>query len=187
MRPGFLFKEAAASEQRRIFAGRHLPGPLIRPDLLPFLPGLDGLRFHALHTDDAADAYRLALHHDVNGAFNPAADPPLDTGNPRQAPGHTHRARPPGRRTHCAVRRLEAPRRTGLPHLFDAVLRLPLMNTARARDELGWTPRRSSTDALSQFCAAYATEPEKTPRRSRGTKRNEPCGAGDQGTEGVAR
>lgn len=61
MRPAFLFKRESGSEQRRIFGGRFLPGPLARPDLLPALPDIPGLRVQALHTDDAAHAYRLAL------------------------------------------------------------------------------------------------------------------------------
>lgn len=78
MRPGFLFKAESASEQRRIFGGRFLPGPVARPELLPFLPDVPGLRVQALHTDDAARACQLALHREVSGAFNLAADPPLD-------------------------------------------------------------------------------------------------------------
>ncbi|MEU0221339.1 NAD-dependent epimerase/dehydratase family protein, partial [Streptomyces sp. NPDC006265] len=78
MRPAFLFQRESASEQRRIFGGRFLPGPLARPELLPFLPDIPGLRVQALHTDDAANAYRLALRSDVRGAFNLAADPPVD-------------------------------------------------------------------------------------------------------------
>lgn len=34
------------------------------------------------------------------------------------------------------------------PGLLDAVLRLPLMDTTRARTELGWTPRHDSHAAL---------------------------------------
>ncbi|MCT7353558.1 NAD-dependent epimerase/dehydratase family protein, partial [Streptomyces sp. 15-116A] len=79
MRPAFLFKRESASEQRRIFGGRFLPGQLMRPDLLPFLPDIPGLRVQALHTDDAATAYRLAvLDGDAKGAFNLAAEPPVD-------------------------------------------------------------------------------------------------------------
>ncbi len=75
MRPGFLFKRASASEQRRLFAGPLLPQRLVRPSLIPAVPDLPGLRFQALHTDDAADAYRRAVARPVSGAFNLAADP----------------------------------------------------------------------------------------------------------------
>ncbi|NEB09880.1 NAD-dependent epimerase/dehydratase family protein, partial [Streptomyces coelicoflavus] len=79
MRPAFLFKRESASEQRRIFGGRFLPGPAARPERLPFLPDIPGLRVQALHTDDAAGAYRLAVRSGTaRGAFNLAAEPPVD-------------------------------------------------------------------------------------------------------------
>ncbi len=37
------------------------------------------------------------------------------------------------------------------PHLFDAVLRLPIMDTTRARAELGWTPRHDSLQAVHEI------------------------------------
>ncbi|WP_461030886.1 NAD-dependent epimerase/dehydratase family protein, partial [Streptomyces sparsus] len=79
MRPGFLFKRQSAMEQRRLFAGPLLPHRLVRPGVLPVLPGVAGLRFQALHSDDAADAYLRALTTPVSGAFNLAAEPPVDT------------------------------------------------------------------------------------------------------------
>lgn len=78
MRPGFLFKRESASEQRRIFAGRLVPGRLVRARLIPAVPDLPGLRFQALHTDDAAAAYIAAVSRPVSGAFNLAAGPPVD-------------------------------------------------------------------------------------------------------------
>jgi hypothetical protein len=42
------------------------------------------------------------------------------------------------------------------PGLFDAVLRLPIMDTTRARTELGWAPRRSATEALGEFFAGLS-------------------------------
>ncbi|WP_405666600.1 NAD-dependent epimerase/dehydratase family protein [Streptomyces sp. NBC_01166] len=151
MRPGFLFKRTAASEQRRIFGGRHLPGILLRPDLLPFVPDLKGLRFQVLHTDDAAEAYRLALTNDVRGAFNLAADSVTDA---RQL-GELLRARVVRAPTALVRGALAAAWRThavpASPHLFDAVLRLPVMDSARAREELGWRPAYSATEALTAF------------------------------------
>ncbi|MYS27389.1 NAD-dependent epimerase, partial [Streptomyces sp. SID7804] len=37
------------------------------------------------------------------------------------------------------------------PHLFDAVLRLPLMDCTRARVELGWRPVRDATQVMEEF------------------------------------
>lgn len=152
MRPAFLFKRESASEQRRIFGGRFLPGPLARPELLPLLPDVPGLRVQALHTDDAAEAYRLAVRSaTARGAFNLAADPPLDAA----VLGELLGARPvrlPRTAARSAVaaawnlRLLPAS-----PHLFDAVLRLPLMDCTRAHEELGWRPRWTATEVLEEF------------------------------------
>jgi nucleoside-diphosphate-sugar epimerase len=151
MRPAFQFKEESASGQRRIFAGRWFPGQLIRPDLLPLLPGLPGLRLQLLHTDDAADGYVRAVLRDVRGAFNLAADPVLDG----ELLARFFDARPVTVPAPAARAALTAAWRMRLapasPDLLDAVLRLPVMTTARARQELGWEPARTSLEALEAF------------------------------------
>ncbi|MFI2433391.1 SDR family oxidoreductase [Streptomyces sp. NPDC018693] len=151
MRPAFLFKRESASEQRRIFGGRFLPGPLARPDLLPFLPDIPGLRVQALHTDDAAEAYRLALRAEVRGAFNLAAEPPVDA----ELLGGMLDARPVRLPRTAARSAIAAAWGLHLlpasPHLFDAVLRLPLMDCTRARVELGWRPERAAPEVLEEF------------------------------------
>lgn len=151
MRPAFLFKRASASEQRRIFAGRLLPGRLVRPGLIPAVPDLPGLRFQALHTDDAASAYLAAATLDVRGAFNLAADPPIDG----EVLAGLLRARrfsfptAPVRTALAAAWRLHMV--PASPDLFDAVLRLPLMDSARARTELAWQPRHTAVQAVEEF------------------------------------
>jgi nucleoside-diphosphate-sugar epimerase len=151
MRPAFLFKRQSASEQRRIFGGRFLPGPLARPELLPFLPDIPGLRMQALHTDDAANAYRLAVRSDVRGAFNLAAEQSVDA----QVLGEMLGARPVRLPRTAARSAIAAAWGLHLlpasPHLFDAVLRLPLMDCTRARAELGWRPERTATEVLEEF------------------------------------
>ncbi|MEG8280311.1 SDR family oxidoreductase [Streptomyces sp. AHA2] len=151
MRPAFLFKWESASEQRRIFGGKFLPGPLARPDLLPFLPDVPGLRMQALHTDDAAHAYRLAVRQEVRGAFNLAAEPAVDA----RLLGEMLGARPVRLPRTAARSAIAAAWGLHLlpasPHLFDAVLRLPLMDSARARTELGWEPQRTATEVLEEF------------------------------------
>jgi nucleoside-diphosphate-sugar epimerase len=153
IRPGFIFKREAATEQRRLFAGPLLPNPLVRSRLVPVVPNLPGLRFQALHSLDAADAFRLAVVRDVRGPFNIAADPVIGA---RELAGLLGaRVVPvPAAAVRAAVaaawqlRLLPAS-----PHLLDAVLRLPIMSSARARAELGWQPRHSSLDAIGEFLA----------------------------------
>lgn len=150
MRPGFLFKEESASEQRRIFGGHFIPGQLARPELLPFIPDL-GVRVQVLHTSDAARAFLLALTSDVSGAFNLAADPPLDA----HVLCELFHAR--AFRLRSAAARSTLATAWGLhlavvpPQLLDAVLRLPLMDCSRARAELGWEPEYTSVEALQEL------------------------------------
>ncbi|MFI7656673.1 NAD-dependent epimerase/dehydratase family protein [Streptomyces albidoflavus] len=151
MRPAFLFKESAAGEQLRIFGHRLLPGRLLRPDLLPVLPGVRGLRFQALHTDDAADAYARAVVQEVRGPFNLAADPVID-GQVLAGLLESRSVELPPALPRAALSAGWRLRALGAsPGLFDAVLRLPLLDTARARAELGWSPEHSATEALDAF------------------------------------
>ncbi|MFI7350960.1 SDR family oxidoreductase [Streptomyces sp. NPDC049936] len=152
MRPAFLFKRESASEQRRIFGGRFLPGPAARPGALPFLPDVPGLRVQALHTDDAAHAYRLAVRsEDARGAYNLAAEPVVDA----EVLGEMFGARPvrlPRTAARSAIAAAWGLRLLpASPHLFDAVLRLPLMDCTRARVELGWRATLSATEVLEEF------------------------------------
>ncbi|WET82366.1 NAD-dependent epimerase/dehydratase family protein [Amycolatopsis sp. QT-25] len=167
LRPGFLFQKAAAPEQRRLFGGPLVPGKLVRPSLIPVLPDIPQLRIQTAHTDDVADAYRRCALQDVKGAFNIAADPVLDT----RALARIFGAKPvkvPAvfvRRALAAAWSLHLIPAT--PGLFDAVLHLPVMDCTRAREELGWTPRYSSEDAIAAFLEGlregegFPTEPLK--------------------------
>src|SRR5918994_5877553 len=79
LRPGFIFQWTAGTEQRRLFAGPLLPRPLLRRGRVPVIPVPEGLRFQALHSDDAARAFLLAALDDgARGAYNVASDPVID-------------------------------------------------------------------------------------------------------------
>jgi UDP-glucose 4-epimerase len=151
LRPGFVFKHGAASEQRRLFAGPLLPGALIRPGLVPVVPDLPGLRFQAVHTADVAEAFRLAATSGVRGAFNVAADPVVDAALLADCLHARVVSVPawPVRAALAAAWRLHLVPAT--PGLLDTVLRVPIMDTSRARTELGWTPRHTSRDAIEEF------------------------------------
>ncbi|MGD9483266.1 NAD-dependent epimerase/dehydratase family protein [Streptomyces sp. TRM70308] len=157
MRPAFMFKEASAMEQRRLFMGPFLPHRLVRPGVVPALPDVPGLRFQVLHTDDAADAFARAVVRPVSGAFNLAAEPPIDAAVLGGLLGARTVRMPRAalRGALAAAWRLRAV--PASPHLFDAFVRLPLMDTGRAHRELGWAPRRSGPQTLAEFLSALRT------------------------------
>jgi UDP-glucose 4-epimerase len=83
MRPAFILQISAASQQRRLFVGPLLPGRLVRQGLVPVLPWPRGLRFQAVHADDAADAYRRAVVEPVRGrSTSQLAPSSLASGSP---------------------------------------------------------------------------------------------------------
>jgi len=151
LRPGFIFKRESASQQRRLFIGPLLPNKLVRPGLVPVVPDLPGLRFQALHTADAGQAYRLAALGEVRGAFNIAAEPVVDAAVLAECLGARTVAVPlwPVRTALWLAWQLHLV--PASPYLFDAFLRLPIMDITRARTELGWSPRYSSREALEEF------------------------------------
>lgn len=153
LRPGFIFKRTSAAAQRRLFAGPLLPNLLGRASAVPVVPDLPGLRFQALHSMDAADAYRRALTTDVHGAFNVAAEPVLDAQQLAELLDARVVAIPPrlARTAVAAAWRLHAI--PASPTLLDLALSLPVMDTSRARRELGWEPQHGSLEAISEFLA----------------------------------
>lgn len=165
LRPALIFKRDAAAEIRRYFAGPFLPNPLVRRPLIPVVPKAERLVFQAVHSLDVGEAYRLAVVGDARGAFNVAADPVLDA----EALGEALAARPIP--VHAGALRAAASLSWRLrlqptePSWLDMALGVPLMDTARARSELGWRPRYRSDEALVDLLhgmrdgAAYDTPP----------------------------
>jgi UDP-glucose 4-epimerase len=151
MRPAFTFQRRAATEQRRIFGGPFVPRRLLRPGRLPRLPVPRGLCFQAVHAGDVAEAYRLALVSDVEGAFNLAAEPPID-GPVLGALLETATVEVPRLVARMAMSvGWHAHLLPADPALLDLILDLPLMDTTRARTELDWAPSRTGTQALHEM------------------------------------
>lgn len=151
LRPAFTFRTEASPEQQRIFAGPLLPGRLVGHRWVPVIPDVPRLRFQALHGDDVADAYRRAVLQPVRGAFNVAAEPVLDA----RALGDIFGSPVVPVPTWAARSALAAAWHLRLvpasPTLLDLFLSLPVLDTTRARTELGWTPRHSSRAAIESF------------------------------------
>jgi UDP-glucose 4-epimerase len=153
MRPALIFKREAASGIRRLFAGPFLPSPLVRRELIPAVPRTERLCFQAVHSYDVGDAYRRAALSEVRGAFNIAAEPVLGT----EALSRLLAARP--LRVHPGLLRAGAALSYRLhlqpsePGWLDMGLAVPLMDTTRARSELGWKPGQGADDALRDLLA----------------------------------
>jgi UDP-glucose 4-epimerase len=156
LRPGLIFQRGAASEIRRLFAGPFLPTALVSPRRIPAVPRHPRLRFQAVHADDIADAYRRAIVGEARGAFNIAADPILDG----EELGRLLGARPAP--VPAAVLRSGAAAAFGLrltpmpPGWIDMALSVPVMDTSRAREVLGWQPRRDAGSALLELLDGMA-------------------------------
>jgi UDP-glucose 4-epimerase len=151
LRPALIFKREAASEIARYFAGPLLPGPVLRPGLLPVVPGVQGLEFQVVHSLDVADAYRLALVQDVSGAFNVAAEPPLDSGSLAAALRARSIRLPPAPVRAAAKLAWRLRLQPTSPGWLDMGLGSPLMSTERARDILGWAPLHDANETLHEL------------------------------------
>jgi UDP-glucose 4-epimerase len=157
LRPCFIFKRESGSEQHRIFAGPLVPRALFRAQRLPVVPLPAGLRFQALHADDAAQAYRLALTNTAaRGAYNVAADPVIDTSALAEL-FHARRVIIPAVIARAAVGgawRLRLARADDA--LLNLMLKLPTLDTGRITRELGWRPRRTGLEALEEMFGGLA-------------------------------
>jgi nucleoside-diphosphate-sugar epimerase len=154
LRPGFIFQRDAAAGVRRLFAGPLLPGALVRH--VPIVPRHPRLRFQAVHADDVAQAYRLALRSDARGAFNVAPEPVLDGDELARALG-ARAVDVPGPLLRAGADLTWRLRLQPTPAGWvDLALAVPIMDTTRAREQLGWSPRRSAVDAFLDLVGGLA-------------------------------
>jgi nucleoside-diphosphate-sugar epimerase len=153
LRPGLIFKREAASEIRRLFAGPLLPGSLVRRELIPVLPVTDRLVLQAVHSYDVGEAFRLALVSDARGAFNVAAEPALDPAGLAGLFGARRVTVPERALRTAASLSFKLRLQPSEPGWLDMGLGVPLMDTTRIREELGWRAAHTSTQALEELLA----------------------------------
>ncbi|MCI4063681.1 NAD-dependent epimerase/dehydratase family protein [Micromonospora sp. R77] len=156
LRPGLIFQRDAGTEITRYFLGPLAPVRLLRYGRIPLVPANRRLRMQAVHADDVADAYAKAVLGEARGAFNVAADPVL---TPELVARHFHGwtvpVAAPVLRVAAALtwRARLQPVDAGWVELG---LNAPLMSSARAETELGWTPRIDALTALKELFAGMA-------------------------------
>ncbi|HET7418023.1 MAG TPA: NAD-dependent epimerase/dehydratase family protein [Solirubrobacterales bacterium] len=151
LRPGLIFKAEAGSEIRRLFAGPFLPGFLVRKRLVPVIPRVPRLRFQAVHSRDVGEAYRQAVVRDVSGAFNIAAEPEIGVEELCEFFGARSFPLPAGALRGAAQLSWKLRLQPSSPGWIDLALGVPMMDTSRARAELGWEPAVSSLDAFDDL------------------------------------
>lgn len=156
LRPALVFQRRAASEIAGLFIGRLIPtGWLgsVRPPVLP-MP-LQAIS-QVVHADDVADAFWRVIDRQAAGAFNIATEPVVDP--PLVASVLRSRWVPVRLRTVRALMWVSWKLRlqTSDPGWIDIAATVPVMSTARARDELGWTPRVPATVALEDLLRGVA-------------------------------
>jgi len=169
MRPALIFKRDAATEIRRLFLAPWWPRHLFHPSLIGLVPYHPRLRFQVVHSFDVGEAFRLALTKDVRGAFNLASEQVLTSAvlgsayGARQVPVSQRFLRGAAALTwHLRLQHSD-------PGWVDLGLDSPLIDSSRARSELGWSATRTSLQSFHELLqgvydgAGLATPPLAPP------------------------
>ncbi len=146
MRPALIFRHDVAHEIRRLFLGGVVPARLLGPWIRRIVESLP-TEFQVVHSRDVADAFARAALSGAAGAFNLAAEPSLGTpASPSWLEPIAH---------NLAAIAWRARLVAAEPGWVDLALRAPLMDTERAREHLGWTPRHSAQETLTELLEGF--------------------------------
>jgi len=167
MRPGIVLQGAAGSALLRYGLPSWVPSALVRH--LPVLPLDREFTVQAVHADDVADAVLRALELRAEGAFNLAAEPALTREVLAVALGARAVHLPAPLLRWAAAATWWARLQPVDPGWLDLAFAVPLMDTARAREVLGWEPVVDARAALAEAVAGMAagagtTSPALRPR-----------------------
>ena len=148
LRPGIVGQAAASSAQMRYGLPGIVPAGLLR--LLPVLPLDRSLRVSMVHAGDVADAVARVLDQRAVGAFNLAADPPITTDRIAEALGARPVHVPSGVLHWLAWLSWRAHLQPIDGGWLDMAFALPLLDSGRARRELGWAPTKDAVEVLHE-------------------------------------
>jgi len=167
LRPGIIGQRAAGSALLRYGLPGFVPGSVLGH--VPVLPLDRRLRIPTVHADDVAAAVAAALAGAVPGPFNLAAEPPVTSPDIAEALGARLVHVPsPVLRTgmslawHARLQQVD-------PGWLDLGFAVPLLETSRARSELGWAPQVDGLTVLAEMLSgmrdsAAAASPVLRPR-----------------------
>ncbi len=157
-RPTVVVQREAAWMIRSLYLGPLVPRvalKLLRGGVLPILPLPAGIGLQFVHADDVGDAVIRLVQQRARGSFNIAADT-LDG----RAAAALVGARPIDVAPcvmRSAITALSVARLIALtPGWYDVATNTPLMDTSKARHELGWAPARSSTESARELIDGLA-------------------------------
>ncbi|MCG8922070.1 NAD-dependent epimerase/dehydratase family protein [Lentzea sp. CC55] len=158
VRPALVAQAGASASFLALFLDPVVPRQvfgLMRRGRLPLLPLPSPLRVQLVHADDVGDAIVRILHRRARGPFNVAADA-LELDDLAAAAGA--RAVPvPVRAVKAVVSALWRLRALHMsPGWFDVGTKSPLIDTTRAREELGWAPRKTSAECAREQIGGIA-------------------------------
>lgn len=151
LRPGIVGQRSAGSSLLRYGVPALVPARAL--GLLPVLPLDRRLAIPMVHSDDVADAIERVLAARVPGAFNLAAEPAVTTADIASAlsakavhvPAAAVRAAM-SLAWHARIQQVD-------PGWLDLGYSVPLLDTTRARRELGWAPTVDAVSVLDETIA----------------------------------
>lgn len=156
VRPSLILQPDAASEIARYFIGPLLPAALIRRPVLRCAPWPAALRLQFVHADDVADALVRIAESGLSGALNLASQPVVDRDLARGIFGGIGPSLPTRLLRAGATLSWLARLQPTEPGWLDLGLGVPLLDTGRAWDELGWRPSLPADEVFSQFLTALS-------------------------------
>ncbi|BDZ41909.1 NAD-dependent epimerase [Paraoerskovia sediminicola] len=159
LRPSLIFQADAGAEIGRYFLGSLVPRRLLAPGVLPALPAPRGLRLQVTHADDVARAYVAAVTHRerAHGAFNVAADPVLSGDDLARIVDHGRLLElPVGLVRGVLALAYQARLVPTDPGWLDMGMGAPVMDSSRARADLGWSPVHDAPSVLRAMLEGLA-------------------------------
>ncbi len=175
LRPGVVGQRRAGSALLRYGIPGYVPAGVLR--LLPLLPLDRRLRIPVVHADDVAQAIDQVLTTSAVGAFNLATASPASPTDIAEAMRARHVHVPAAvlragvsASWHARVQQLD-------PGWLDLAMQVPVMDSGRARRELGWSPTWSTAEVLRETVeglvdAAHTDTPVLRPRTLTGRLRD---------------